>query len=292
MPIRRLLACALGCATIATAAPAAAEPALWAVRDADSTVYLFGTVHALKEASWWTPKLEAALSASQELWVEVGDAADPARMGAEILPVVQKLGLDPTTPLSTRLTPAERESLASAAAAVGLKPEQLEPMKPWLAALTFSTVPMIRAGYDPNLGVDTFVAKMAVREGKPVKGFETGEQQLGYLANLPLEAQLEMLRQTLKEIASAPQLLDEMAAAWSAGDTAGLERMVDADMKDEGPELYRALIVRRNQAWANAIAERMKGKGISFVAVGAAHLLGPDSVQSLLAARGLTSVRQ
>jgi uncharacterized protein YbaP (TraB family) len=65
-----------------------------------------------------------------------------------------------------------------------------------------------------------------------------------------------------------------------------------ADMRREAPELHRVLLADRNAAWAKAIAERLKGSGVSFVAVGAAHLVGPDAVQAELAELGVKSERR
>ena len=273
--------------TLAAANPVRAEPALWVVRDADSTVYLFGTVHLLKsETAWRTPKVEAALKESGEVYfelAEIGDEAASARAAAAVLP---RLGFDPATPLSSRLNAEDKRRLAEAAATLGMQPAQLEPMRPWLAALTFSLAPIIKAGYDPKLGVDSLLAAAARAQGKSVKGFETMEQQFGFFAGLPPQIELQLLRETLDDVDRGPKLLDDLAAAWATGDAAAFERLFVDELRDS-PELYKVLIDDRNEAWAQAIAERMKGSGVTFVAVGAGHLTGPDSVQAKLARRGI-----
>ena len=292
--LHRLGGLALGVAMLASlvaANPVRAEPALWVVRDPDSTVYLFGTVHLLKsDTAWRTPAVEEALARSGEVWFELAETGDEAasqKIAAALLP---RLGFDRSSPLSSRLTATERREMAEAAATLGLQPAQLEPMRPWLAALTFSLAPIVKAGYDPKLGVDTLLAAAARAQGKPIRAFETMEQQFRFFADLPPETELQMLREVLDDVDRGPQVLEALAAAWAAGDQSAFERLFVDELRDS-PELYEVLLDDRNEAWAEAIAERMKGAGVSFVAVGAGHLTGPDSVQAKLAARGLRAER-
>ena len=275
--------------SLAAAAPAPQEPALWVVKDADSTVYLFGTVHLLKSATAWrTPKVEAALQQSQDVWVELAETGDEEASNRIVAELMPKLGLDMARPLSSKLTEADRKRLADAAATLGVPVTQLEPMRPWLAALTLALVPIVKAGYDPKLGVDNLLATAARAQNKPVKGLETMEQQLRFFADLPPEIELEMLREAVDDVERGPKMLDELAAAWATGDGEAFERLFVDELRDS-PELYKVLIDDRNEAWARAIEQRMKGAGVSFVAVGAGHLTGPDSVQVKLARRGLTA---
>ena len=183
-----------------------------------------------------------------------------------------------------------RARLAAAAAGLGLPVAQLEPMRPWLAALTLSLVPIVKAGYDPKLGVDTLLATAARAQGKPVKGLETMEQQLRFFADLPPEVELAMLREAVDDVERGPKTLDALSAAWAAGDGTAFERLFVDELRDS-PELYEVLIDERNEAWAEAIADRMRGSGVSFIAVGAGHLTGPDSVQAKLAERGIKAER-
>ena len=147
--------------------PALAEPALWAATQGGATVYLFGTVHALKpETQWETPKIAKAFAESRELWLEADDA-DPKTMQ----PIVAELGLDRAHPLSSKVAPADLPRLDAAAKSAGLPGEAaLEPMQPWLAALTLAALPIVQAGYDPAKGVDNVLKAKAAAAGKPVHG--------------------------------------------------------------------------------------------------------------------------
>jgi uncharacterized protein YbaP (TraB family) len=81
-----------------------------------------------------------------------------------------------------------------------------------------------------------------------------------------------------------------MLAAWSEGDVERLRRIM-MQSSDQDPALLRFLITDRNRTWAGWIQERMARPGTVFLAVGAAHLTGDDSVQNLLRARGLRAER-
>lgn len=269
--------------------PAAAEPALWVAKSGGATVYLFGTVHALKsETDWETPKISAAFAGSRELWLEAEDA-DPATMA----PIVAQLGIDRAHRLSAEVAPADLPRLEAAAKAAGLPGEAaLEPMRPWLAALTLAALPIIKAGYDPAKGVDNVLKAKAAAAGKPVHGFESAEQQMHFFADFPKARQVEMLRSVLDEVATGPAQVEELLAAWAAGDLATIDKDMNEEDERDYPDLHAVLIVNRNQAWAKKIAAWMKsGKGEIFVAVGAGHLVGRDSVQNILERRGIKSVR-
>ena len=263
-----------------------AEPALWKVTHGQTTAYLYGSVHLLKpDAVWDTPKVEAALSKAKELWLEIKDVDDPAAMR----PLVAKLGLDSSHPLSSQLEPAYQEKLKKALKSVGYSETALEPMRPWLAALTLNLAPLQRGGYDPEAGVDRLLKAAAKARGLAIDAFETSEAQLHYLADLPHELQLEMVREALDEFDTAIDELNRLEGAWERGDVKEIDRLMRSDMP---PVLYKRLIKQRNVRFAKALIARMQKPGVIFVAVGAGHLAGPDSVQAELAREGYVAVRQ
>jgi len=263
---------------------------LWAAKSGGATVYLFGTVHALKsETDWQTPKISAAFAASDELWLEADDI-DPKTMG----PIVSQLGLDPAHPLSTKLAPGDLPRLDAAAKSAGMPSEfALEPMRPWLAALTLAVLPIVKAGYDPAKGADNVLKAKAATEHKSVHGLETAEQQMHFFADLPEARQVEMLRSVLDEVEGGQDQVPAILMAWSEGDLAAIDKYFNEDDEQNYPDLYALLIVNRNRAWAEKITDYLKsGTGVAFVAVGAGHLAGHDSLQKALEARGISVVRQ
>jgi uncharacterized protein YbaP (TraB family) len=263
---------------------------LWVARQGQATVYLFGTVHALKpELKWETPKIAQAFAESQEFWMEADDA-DPKTMQ----PIVARLGIDRVHPLSKLVPPADLPRLDAAAKSAGLPGEQaLEPMRPWLAALTLAALPIVKAGYDPAKGADNVLKAKAEAAGKPVHGLETAEQQMHFFADLPQARQLEMLRAVLDETEGGTMQVEEIMAAWEKADLATIDKDMNQDEAEKYPDLHAVLILNRNVAWAERIAEFLQsGQGAIFIAVGAGHLVGHDSVQEALKARGISVTRQ
>jgi uncharacterized protein YbaP (TraB family) len=277
----------------AVEAPAAqavtnATPALWVLRDADSTIYLFGTVHLMRPGvEWMTPQVTEAFNGSEELWLEIENPADQAAAA----PLVMQLGISPQTPLSSLLTAEEFAELDRIARSLGMTGAMIDPYRPWLAALTLSVAPLQAAGYDPNAGIDMVLRGRAIEAGRPVRGLETMEQQFRFFAGMPEEDQLAFLRDALGSFDEAVTIVDQMAAHWSSGDPDALYAVGGAEMKTTYPALYDVILTNRNTDWANQIQTEMEGSGTVFIAVGALHLAGPDSVQAILDARGVTAER-
>lgn len=272
----------------APATPQASGPAMWVIKDEDSTIYLFGTVHLMKpDKQWRTPRFETAFNSAEEIWLEINEGDDPAAMQG----LVMQLGMDPANPLSKRLTPEQYARFKAAAEKAGMPAAALDPMKPWMAAVTLSFVPMMKAGYDPNAGIDNTVKAGSKAASKPIRAFETAEQQLRFFDSLPNELQVEFLMSSVDEMDESAGMLDDLVDYWIVGDTKGLEDELVREMKDKYPHLYKVLLVDRNTAWADVLAKRLEGKGVSFVAVGSAHLVGEDSVQRFLADKGIKAAR-
>lgn len=274
------------------AAPAAAPapiqgkgPALWVIKDADSTLYLFGSVHVLRPTTGWaSPRVQAAFDSASDIWFEISNPDDQAA----IVPLMQQYGLSPTYRNATALTTGELTLFGNAAQSVGSDAVRMDNYRPWLAALTLSVAPLVKAGYDPKSGVELVLKARAEAAGKPIHGFETIDKQIGILAGLPDDVQLVFLRETLKDYENAATKLDEMVSAWARGDVDVLSRVMVQEMKDASPALYQSILVDRNTDWANQIQTMLQGSGAAFIAVGAGHLAGDDSVQSILAKRGVT----
>ncbi|MGN2242180.1 TraB/GumN family protein [Frateuria sp. GZRR33] len=266
------------------AGPAMARPGLWVVRDADTTIYLFGTVHLLPhDTDWRFPALDKALADSQALYVEIVDD-DQANMTALVL----RYGMDMAHPLTGLLTPFDRDRLERAARLANVPGgvASLNMMRPWLAALTLTVAPLTQAGLDPAQGVDRQLRAAMEKAGKPVRALETAEQQIRFLADMPQAMQLAMLRSTLRDTERATVDLEAIIQAWKRGDDKALARLENDLMRKEEPQLYQRLLVERNEAWARRVAAMLQQPGTVFVAVGAAHLAGPDSLQEQLEKQG------
>lgn len=264
------------------------EPVMFSVTDADSEVILFGTFHALpRDVDWQTDTLDAAIARSDEAWFELPKNAqnDPA-----LGPLVGQLAMS-DTPLSDRVSPELYSRLEAKITELGLPQmgmpmEAINQMQPWFASLTLSQIMMMQQGFDPTSGAEAVLEPKVAALGR--RSFETAEQQLRIFANMDEAAQVEMLEQTLDQLDDDPDLLSRMASSWATGDVDMLENEVIVQAKADGPELYDAVFTQRNAAWTDTLVEELEGSGTDFVAVGAGHLLGPDSVPVMLAKRGYT----
>lgn len=265
---------------------------MWVVKDADSTIYLFGTVHILRpETRWRTPRIDAAMAESTELWLELVIPGE-AEMARVMAPLLLSRGLSLDRPLSTRMTPRDKANLERAIGIAQLPAdtvEMIELMQPWMVAALLDTGAMAAGGFESSAGVEQVLTEIARREGDALKALESVEFQMGLFADLPEADQMAYLREVLETIGDLEKA-DRMIEAWARGDLGPIEREASA-MKREAPRLHEVLVTRRNEAWAGQIETLLRGSGISFIAVGAGHFAGPDNVLEKLKARGITAER-
>ncbi|KZE14052.1 MULTISPECIES: TraB/GumN family protein [Sphingomonas] len=282
--IARIVAALFGWLSLASpvAAPPILMPALWVARDADTVIWLFGTVHQLRPGTpWLTGAVADAFADSDTLVLEIPEPT-PDDMSAAVVQV--------TPPRPAPLPPALDRSLRARAAELGFPRNAFDRTDPWFAATVLAAQPLAQAGYRSEPAPETLLTKLADRTGKPVTAFETLGQQLGLFAALPQAAQRTMLERTLAERDPVPAM-DRVVATWGRGDVATLDRLLGEDMTQAGPAVRAALLDRRNAAWARTIARWMRQPGTRFVAVGAGHLTGPGSVQDRLRKMGLEVMR-
>lgn len=203
------------------------------------------------------------------------------------MPLLQKYGYDREKALSTRLTAEQKEKLEKIEHDYNVPPATIEPMRPWLAALMLSVLPLQKAGYEATAGIDHLLREQATREHDKVEGFETQEQQVRFLAELPDADQTAFLIDTLDDVSQGIALFDKLANAWITGDTKTIDDVFVEDVKAKAPSIYQKLIVDRNTEWADKIAAIVKRPGVRLVAVGAGHLVGPESLQAQLEKKGI-----
>lgn len=281
---RRVRSLILGvCGALALTSPAWALPPVWTVRDADSVIVIFGSVHVLPEGLDWRPfALDKALSQADDLWFEVPlDAeADVAAQRESSISGFLPQGRS----LSSLLSKVGRMRLAKVAAAMDIPVGRLEVMRPWYAELTLSSALYRQSGAAASQGVEQTLAKAAPRAER--KAFETPAEQVAFFASAPMADQVASLEQTLKQIDETPGDYLALVRAWMAGDTAALDREAVQPLRKSAPRLYAILVARRNARWAERIADRMKGSGRTVIVVGVGHLVGKDGVPARLRAKG------
>lgn len=279
--MRSLIAFAL----LAATAPVAAEPAMWRVRDADTEIVVFGSMHELPGGvNWLTPRIAARVDAADTLVLETVLPDDRSVVAG----LVARLGYTPGTPrLDQRVAAAKRGKLLAAIKAAPVSLDRLNPMDTWLAAIVLGDATLAKLGLTAANGVEATLTARVAAANKPVTGLETLEQQFGYFDSLPELDQRAMLDATVDDVATAKADTARLVRLWAAGDTSGIAEEFRRDAFASTPIVTRVLIRERNARWADWIKARLTRPGKVFVAVGAAHLAGPDSVQTMLAARGV-----
>jgi hypothetical protein len=270
------------------AVPATAAPGLWVVRDDDTEITLYGTIHALpKGMAWFAPAAQARLDAADTLVVEAIIPDDKAALSRLVADLGTRPGLKP---LLARIGRDAAPGLAEAAARVGLPLAHLDRLETWLAAVTISEVSLTSIGISAEDGVEPALMRRARAASKPIVGLESIEQQLRYFDALPEADQIKMLEATVVDTKSARVDTDRLVALWQAGDVEAIASDFAAEAK-ASPLLKKVLITNRNRRWADWIAGVMKRPGKVFIAVGAGHFGGADGLLALLAARGLPAER-
>ncbi|MBX7481321.1 TraB/GumN family protein [Qipengyuania qiaonensis] len=278
---------------VATTAAQAGKPAgtsgpgLWKVADEDTTIYLFGTVHALPESvEWYEGEIETALATSQELVTEIpGEATgDPASQQM----VITKAMLPVDKSLRDMLADPQRASYEGALNKLGMPPASFDRFEPWFAGMTLAVMPLMQAGYKAESGVELKLEELAPADA--ARGaLETLEWQIDLFDTLPVESQVSFLMVSADNIDEIVPMMDRMVAEWLEGDADGLAALMNEGLTD--PALADALLYKRNERWAEWIDDRLDKPGTVFIAVGAGHLAGQQSVQDYLTGRGLSVTR-
>lgn len=277
-------------APIAAATPALpdADPAMWKVADEDTTIYLFGTFHALDgKSDWFNDEVKTAFDKSDEVVLEALVPENPA----EMQPVVMKYAIDPSgKSLSSKLSPEGQKRLADGLAAMGAPPTAFDKFKPFFASMTLAAIGMQKMGLAADKGAEQSLRTAAKAAGKPVSAIEDVEFQIGMFDRIPEAEQIAMLEELLTSIDDMPAEMAKMLGAWNRGDADAFKAFMDKS-EGQGPAAYKVIFTDRNATWAEWIDQRLDKPGTVFLAVGTGHLAGKDSVQQLLQQRKITAVR-
>ncbi len=273
-------------AVLPLAAAAGGHPvSMWLVEGQANRVYLLGSVHLLRRDDHPLPRaFDAAYEDAEALIMELDmDDLDPAAMQA----TTNRLGLiqDERT-LQDFLGDALYEQAVAAAAAMDIPFDMLSKTEPWYAAITIEQLVLMRIGFNPMFGVEMHMTMKAQQDGKEITGLETVDEQLAFLDGLSIDAQNDLLMQTLAEGDEIETLMNDMVRAWRVGDTEFLETAMLGEIA-QFPELYRAIVVDRNHRWVDQIEALLDERDDYLVVVGALHLIGSDGVPALLRQRGI-----
>lgn len=280
---RALLLLSFLWSTAATALP------LWQLTGTSNRIMVLGSIHFLRAGDYpLAPAITAAFDGADIVLMEI-DMDDLDAVGsARTVAALARDSMGRTLPeLLGRK--AWRAALAQARG-LGLDLATLSPFEPWYAAIVVTQQRLTQLGFDQSLGVESKLTADARQRGKEIRGLETLESQLGILDALSPDAQRAFLKGTLDEASEIGDAADGMIAAWKAGDV----RALNADLLDsvrDQPELYRTLIVRRNEHFARAIGKLVNDSRDYLIVVGTLHLVGQDSVLRMLDRAGIGSLQ-
>jgi uncharacterized protein YbaP (TraB family) len=265
-------------------AEAQARPPVWTVRDADSEMLIFGSVHVLRPGLDWRPDaLDAALAKADDLWFELPiDAVSEARV-SQLAASMGRLPEGET--LSGLLSPEGAKRLEATAERLGVSMAVLDALEPWFAEVVLASAEFMKAGADANSGVEKSIAATAPASAQR-RAFETPEEQIAIFDATPLPQQIASLEESLREMKSNPNAYDELVGHWLAGDLTALDEDVLAPLRKAAPGLYARLVTDRNARWIAELKTRMDGAGSTVVVVGVGHLIGEDGLPAQLRALG------
>lgn len=257
------------------------DPALWVLRDEDTTIYLFGTVHVLRPGlGWFDDGVKAAFDKSDTLVLEM---LDPS--ATEAAAVMADLSIDKSgRTIRQKLGAEDLKAYEAAVAKLGLNHADLDPLDGWAVAVNLYYAGLLQKGYDLTSGVEVQLKAAAAASKKPIIGLETMRFQLSIFDALPEKVQVEYAATTAASIDGIAPQTDRLVDLWAAADTDGVATVMNEGF--DTLKLTEPLLTRRNASWAAWINRRMTTPGTLFMAVGAGHLAGPVSVQHLLTAYG------
>ena len=269
---------------IFSAAGAWAESSVWVVKGAKAAVYLAGSCHVLRASDHPLPaEFEMAYANASRIIFEAppDDLESPAYVQKLMAVAVYKDG----TTLRQHLTPAVYAKALNFCKQRNYPFEQYQLFRPWMLSMMLALQEMARMGIEADHGVDHYFHEKAKRDGKPVGGLETADEQLGFLSLMDGSTGNDQVNETIDDLLQLDAKIGDILNAWRKGDEAGIEAFNLRELKNY-PLLYAALIVDRNKKWVKKIEGLINGSQNIMVVVGVAHLAGRESVVALLRERG------
>lgn len=265
--------------------PQPANPALWRVDGPNGERgWLFGTIHALERpALWRTAKLDAALRDADTIVVEVGEVADQRSLQRIFARLSRTPGLPP---VAERVDHALRERLTKVMRKAGANESSFANVETWAVALSLARASETRDA--AQNGIDRAV--LAAADGRPVHELEGAARQLGLFDTMPEQQQRDLLNAVLRDAGAIDNESRDLARAWRRGDMKTIEAETRKGMLAD-PELREALYVGRNRGWTEQLTAMLAKGSHPFVAVGAAHMAGPEGLPAMLSAKGFKVTR-
>ncbi|VAW02105.1 hypothetical protein MNBD_ALPHA01-427 [hydrothermal vent metagenome] len=267
-----------------------AKPAMWLVEKDQGKTYFLGSFHLLpKNYNWYNGLVQSSFTSADELVLEI-DLSNEATAEIQAMFIQNGFFTDEDN-LKNHLDAARYEKMLTYARKyMGQEEAAAQKMKPWFMAVNLSVLAIMSSGMDPDSGVDKYLAGQAQIAQKPISGLETPMAQMMALIDHPLDVQAAMLSETLDQLDDFKAVMNGYLDAWASGDGDRIASTMINDMrKYQG--MYEALLVKRNKNWVAGLEGHINSGKTVFVVVGAAHLVGPDSVLIILQDKGYNVVK-
>jgi uncharacterized protein len=252
--------------------PKPGDGCVWKVSDADSCLYISGTIHLLRKEDHPLPAAyDLAYADSQRLMFELAPGKEKE---TELVKKMQEKGTLPAgEALSDKIPALAWDDLNRWCQKRGMAAVTFNSMRPWFVALLLTTTEFQLLGADPSRGVEPVFEKKAKADEKPTAGLETVDFQIGLFAELSEQDQQELLQQTLGEAETAGQEFVNMLEAWRKGDAEALYKLLSREA-DKYPSLMELFLHQRNAAWVKQLTHELTLPGNAMILVGAGHLGG------------------
>ncbi|PWH87189.1 TraB/GumN family protein [Brumimicrobium oceani] len=260
---------------------------LWEItgKKVKSPSYIFGTMHLIPNDDFLFPEtLQEKVKTSDILVMEIGGLS-------EQLQAMQLMMLDSGT-MFDYFSEEQLDSIFTYTKEnLGFEEEQMRmafgKMKPFVLVQLFTKDAF---GANPQ-SYEMSLEKIAKTNDVEILGLETVEEQMSFIDNLSDKDQVNMIMEALRAEDNGAEEMTKLVDIYLSQDINKIyEFAVTSDMSS--PEFEEDFLNKRNQNWIAPIQKIIKKK-TAFIAVGAAHLGGPQGVIELLKAEGyiLTPVK-
>ena len=266
-----------------------ADTSVWEVKFDSNIVYLGGTVHLLRPSDYPLPEeYEQAYQASSKIYLET-DLSSMNELSVQT-EMLEQLTYQNARSLKTVLNEEAYTALSDYMVEIGMPLMMMENFKPGMVISTLQVMEFQRNGFTPQ-GVDVYFNNRAIEDAKTLGQLESIQEQIGFLASMGEGNESEFILLSIRDLEETTEIMNDMIAAWRAGNNDQLAAMFVTEMQNEAPDLYDTLLRQRNLNWFPQIEQMLSDSVTEFVLVGAAHLVGPDGLLRLLSRKGY-QVRQ
>ncbi|MCI0470534.1 MAG: TraB/GumN family protein [Candidatus Aminicenantes bacterium] len=258
----------------------------WEIETVGGKSYILGSVHALKKEHYPLKQaIERAFTNSTVLVVEANISEGKIMEAAELAMKKGSYGENET--LKDNLSEKTYNLAKQRLLEKGLDIDNFSKIKPWMLALTITSMEIMQLGFDPNYGIDKYFMDRAAGK-KEILELEGAAFQVNLLDGLSPDESDKFLFITLQETEDYQAELDKMVAAWKNGDAEMMERLVNKSMQDlPGMEgLFKKMNDDRNVQMLDKILTFFKEKKSCLIVVGAAHLVGEKGLLQMLKNKG------